>query len=188
MLRFIVPTVIVEHIKDQEARDAPVALSQSCTIVFQNAITTSELRELDKRVQCWLGTLVKYVDLGHVSEKIFTINQHYLRHLKEIIITMGPPRMYSTFSNERTLGEIKRKVKSPSAPGKKAGNIMVELAAMRFNERHVTTTTTTATANDVRTILTDSTALDSPEIWNPLRVECTYIYARYHLDDLLRNY
>ncbi|KAI7847727.1 hypothetical protein BDC45DRAFT_541622 [Circinella umbellata] len=50
MLRFIVPTVIVEHIKDQEARDAPVALSQSCTIVFQNAITTSELRELDKRV------------------------------------------------------------------------------------------------------------------------------------------
>ncbi|KAG2223196.1 hypothetical protein INT45_011542 [Circinella minor] len=88
---FIVPTVIVEHIKDQEARDASVALSRTCTIVFQKTIATSELRELDKHVWCWLGTIVKHADLGHISGKIFTINQHYLRHLKEIIIAIGPP-------------------------------------------------------------------------------------------------
>ncbi|KAI7847296.1 hypothetical protein BDC45DRAFT_542043 [Circinella umbellata] len=52
--------LIVEHIKDQEVQEASVALSQS-------SITTSELRELDKHVWCWLGTLVKYVDLGHIK-------------------------------------------------------------------------------------------------------------------------
>ncbi|KAG2223205.1 hypothetical protein INT45_011551 [Circinella minor] len=59
---------------------------------------------------------------------------------------------------------------------------MIDIAVIRFNERHVTTT------NDARTTLTDSTALDSPEIWNPLWDGSTDIYAKYHLDELLRNY
>ena len=59
---------------------------------------------------------------------------------------------------------------------------MVELAAMRFNERHITT------INDTRLTLTDSTDIDSPEIWNPYWNGSINDYARYHLDKLLLNY
>ena len=75
---------------------------------------------------------------------------------------MGMPWMYSTFSKEKALGEVKRKVKSLLAPGKNAGNIMIDLAVMCFNKRHITTT-----INDTRSTLTNLTELDLPKIWNP---------------------
>ena len=71
------------------------------------------------------------------------------------MVAMCLPQIYSMFSNERPLGEIKRKVKSRLALGKNARNIIIDLAAMCFNERNVTTT-----INDTRSTLTNSVDFD----------------------------
>ena len=184
MLRFITPTIIIKHIKDHAARKATLALVQVCSIAFQKSISNGDLRKLNTDVWTWFEFLIKQVDLGNISGKIFTINQHYLRHLKEMIVAMGPPSMYSTFANERALGEIKRKVKSPSAPGTNAGNIMVGLVASRFIERRNPSTT----ANNRVKALSDSTVSNSPEIWSPHWNGTIHDYAEYNLGQLLRAY
>ena len=58
ILCFIVPIIIIEHIKDQ-ARDASIALSRICSIVFQKTITSSELWKLDTYIWCWAGDSCK---------------------------------------------------------------------------------------------------------------------------------
>ncbi|KAI7853010.1 hypothetical protein BDC45DRAFT_173619 [Circinella umbellata] len=183
MMLYVTPTIIIEHIKDPGAREAVIGLTQVYTIVFQKVITSGDLRKLDIYVWKWLQFLVQHANIGNINEKIFTINQHYLRHLKEITLAMGPPRMYSAFSNERALGEIKRKVRSPSAPGINAGNVMLDLAAKRFTDR--LDTKVTNTTKKVLTVLADCNA---PEVWPSLWNGLTDDYTQYNLNKLLNDY
>ncbi|OAD75356.1 hypothetical protein PHYBLDRAFT_186379 [Phycomyces blakesleeanus NRRL 1555(-)] len=112
---------------------------------------------------------------GEVQLKVFTINQHLLQHYPAMIEAYGPPRAYSARSVERAIGKYSRAIKSNSAIGINAGNIMLgltQIQQMRVENSIMTTATVTAT-----TLLQydDSSAgsnvgTDSDiEFWGPLR-------------------
>ncbi|KAG2223211.1 hypothetical protein INT45_011557 [Circinella minor] len=60
---------------------------------------------------------------------------------------------------------------------------MLELAATRFVNRYNTTTT-----KNLNNVLTNSSAIDAPEIWNPHWMGTINDYTRYKLEDLLLNF
>ncbi|OAD79008.1 hypothetical protein PHYBLDRAFT_164098 [Phycomyces blakesleeanus NRRL 1555(-)] len=73
-----------------------------------------------------------YIEDLYQNDKIkitvFTINQHLLQHYLNMISAFGPRRSYSTRSVEHAIGKYSHAIKSNSAIGVNARNIMVWLA------------------------------------------------------------
>ncbi|KAI8136648.1 hypothetical protein BJV82DRAFT_675807 [Fennellomyces sp. T-0311] len=181
-LRYMVPTILIEHIQNRHAKEATKALSNIFKMLFHRTITETSLRELNINVWKWLNYLRRQFEQGNIKETIFTITQHYLVHLVDMIRAMGPPRMYSAFAMERALGEVKKKVRSKSAQGTEAGNIMVKLAAKRHADQ------LKVPAEKVKEVLTDSQASNAPEIWSPFWNSSVDEYPEFGLDRLLRSF
>ncbi|OAD71200.1 hypothetical protein PHYBLDRAFT_170577 [Phycomyces blakesleeanus NRRL 1555(-)] len=104
-LLFVVPTLVAERIGDTTACSAKLV---SWNTYLEN-LYVKDLVELP----------------------VFTINQHLLKHYPEMVDAYGPPRAYSARSLERAIGEYSCSIKSNSAIGVNAGNIMVRLARTR---------------------------------------------------------
>ncbi|OAD71529.1 hypothetical protein PHYBLDRAFT_72104 [Phycomyces blakesleeanus NRRL 1555(-)] len=79
----------------------------------------------------WNSYLKGHFQNGKVGIEIFTIHQHLLQHYPAMINAFGPPRAYSTRLLERAIGEYSQSIKSNSAIGANAGNIMLRLAHTR---------------------------------------------------------
>ncbi|OAD75379.1 hypothetical protein PHYBLDRAFT_166626 [Phycomyces blakesleeanus NRRL 1555(-)] len=135
-LLFVVPTLVAERIHNQDAQKALLGLVQACTLLMSWDVIQSfvfgtysdlSLRNLIK----WNSYLEGHFQNGKVGIEIFTINQHLLQHYPAMINAFGPPRAYSARSLERAIGEYSRSIKSNSAIGANAGNIMLRLACTR---------------------------------------------------------
>lgn len=183
-MRYVVPTLLLEHVSDKHAKKAVFALSQVYDITFQPVITDHDIRELVKHVWIWLTFLKNNVRQGKIKGSVFTISQHYLQHLDEIIRAMGPPKYYAAFAMERAIGEIKHKINSPSAPGSNAGNVMVQLAAQRYADRIEAPKGQLPVKK--RTVLSASTKLNEAEIWGPLWTADVQDFKKYGFEQLLK--
>ena len=64
-----------------------------------------------------------------MSLEALTISQHYLTHLPDMILQLGPPRFYSSRPTERMIGLLKPRIKSPSKPASSACNAMIDITA-----------------------------------------------------------
>ncbi|OAD68603.1 hypothetical protein PHYBLDRAFT_150202 [Phycomyces blakesleeanus NRRL 1555(-)] len=130
-LLFVVPTLVAERVHDQDARKALLGLVQACTLLMSWELSveeqTSIKRNLIKRNSCLEG----HFQNGKVGIEIFTINQHLLQNYPAMMGAFGTPRAYSARSLERAIGEYSRSIKSNSAIGANAGNIMLRLARTR---------------------------------------------------------
>ena len=58
------------------------------------------------------------------EDTAFTINQHYLTHVTEMIRQLGPLRCSSARVLERTIGNVKRLIRSRSKPAENAVTVM----------------------------------------------------------------
>jgi hypothetical protein len=56
----------------------------------------------------------------------FSISQHYLTHVTDVIKQLGPLRFISARPLERTIGEVKKLIKSNAKPKENAENVMID--------------------------------------------------------------
>jgi hypothetical protein len=68
------------------------------------------------------------IDSNHLCVSVFTPNQHYIRHLKQVVETLGPLRAYSTRSLERTIGRYKNYITAKKNMGINVGKVLERLA------------------------------------------------------------
>ncbi|KAI9331008.1 hypothetical protein BD770DRAFT_449470 [Pilaira anomala] len=143
---YIVPTLVIEKLQRQEEKSRGVtdkekedlkeaiialeSISKACSIATQYSIS-EELVELDKLIDIWLDFYRKFI-----PEEQFNINQHYLLHVTQTIIVMGPLRQISCRSMERRIQRMKKKISSTSRPEKNVENIFVDEASLNYNARH----------------------------------------------------
>ncbi|OAD75359.1 hypothetical protein PHYBLDRAFT_64283 [Phycomyces blakesleeanus NRRL 1555(-)] len=130
-LLFVVPTLVAERIHNQDAQKALLGLVQACTLLMSWELSAEEQTSIKKNLIKWNSYLEGHFQNGKVGIEIFTINQHLLQHYPAMINAFGPPRAYSARSLERAIGEYSRSIKSNSAIGANAGNIMLRLACTR---------------------------------------------------------
>ncbi|KAI9247212.1 hypothetical protein BDA99DRAFT_543056 [Phascolomyces articulosus] len=166
IMRYVVPTIIAEHIKDKDAKNALLSLSCKSNIIFKKTITEHDLKQLETNVWKWLNYLRHQVNQNNLKGSVFTITNHYLQYLSAFITDIGLPRWCAAFAMERALGEVKRKVKGRSKQGVKAGNIIIKLAAKRYYDQ-VTLSPAKSASKKNNTLIASDELID-PEIWDLL--------------------
>lgn len=144
-LKFVVPTLLVEQLQVQEdnkkvrkqkkedvkiAITALNAISKVCCIATQHVITNDELLEIDRLVIVWQDFL-----RSNMPANVFSINQHYLSHLTDVIREVGPLPQVICRSMERRIGRIKKKINSTFNPEKNAENIFINEAYRNYDKR-----------------------------------------------------
>ncbi|OAD72657.1 hypothetical protein PHYBLDRAFT_73064 [Phycomyces blakesleeanus NRRL 1555(-)] len=131
-LLFVVPTLVAEYVHDQDAQKALLGLVQACTLLMSWELSAKEQTSIKRNLIKWNSYLEDHFQNGKVGIEIFTIHQHLLHHYLAMIVVFGPPRAYSARSLERAIGEYFRLIKSNSAIGANAGNVMLRLAHTRY--------------------------------------------------------
>ncbi|OAD79998.1 hypothetical protein PHYBLDRAFT_185018 [Phycomyces blakesleeanus NRRL 1555(-)] len=145
---FVIPTLVAERVRDQAARKALLDLVQTCNLLMSWELSAEEKTLIKTNLVAWNAYLEASLAKEEVQLKVFTINQHLLQHYPAMIEAYGPPRAYSARSVERAIGEYSRAIKSNSAIGINAGNIMLgltQIRQMRVENSITTTATVTAT-------------------------------------------
>ncbi|OAD71516.1 hypothetical protein PHYBLDRAFT_187581 [Phycomyces blakesleeanus NRRL 1555(-)] len=145
---FVIPTLVAERVHDQAACKALLDLVQTCNLLMSWELSAEEKTLIKTNLVAWNAYLEASLAKGEVQLKVFTINQHLLQHYPAMIEAYGPPRAYSARSVERAIGEYSRAIKSNSAIGINAGNIMLgltQIRQMRVENSRTTTATVTAT-------------------------------------------
>jgi hypothetical protein len=61
-----------------------------------------------------------------MGKDTFTINQHYLKHLSYIIFQLGPLRLISARTLERSIQDVKRHIKSKQNPQKNSVTVLMD--------------------------------------------------------------
>ncbi|ORZ02744.1 hypothetical protein BCR43DRAFT_500737 [Syncephalastrum racemosum] len=163
-LLYTVPALVVPSIaQDAEAARATMCLVRFCQHALQYSIKASEVDEMHQDINDWSSYLYKLREAELINNLFFTVNHHYLHHIPDIIRMLGPLRMYSARSMERTIGEYKRKIKSSTNPGADAANILKAHAQSRHEH-------TVASSKRRKQIVTpiDEGDEDSPEYYGRL--------------------
>ncbi|OAD71608.1 hypothetical protein PHYBLDRAFT_70060 [Phycomyces blakesleeanus NRRL 1555(-)] len=130
-LLFIVPTLVAKRVRDTTARKALLGLVQACNLLMSWELSAEKQTSIKRKLQLWNMYLEDLYWNDKIEIMVFTINQHLLQHYPVMISAFGPPCAYSTRSMERAIGKYSRAIKSNSAIGVNAGNIMVRLAHTR---------------------------------------------------------
>ncbi|OAD76871.1 hypothetical protein PHYBLDRAFT_62934 [Phycomyces blakesleeanus NRRL 1555(-)] len=144
---FVIPTLVAERVCDQAARKALLDLVQTYNLLMSWELSAEEKTLIKINLVTWNAYLEASLAKEEVQLKVFTINQHLLQHYPTMIKVYDPPRAYSARSVERAIGEYLQAIKSNSAIGINAGNIMLGLTQIRpMRVENSTTTTATATA------------------------------------------
>ncbi|CAO0792423.1 unnamed protein product [Mucor circinelloides] len=83
----------------------------------------TEIDQMDSDFKIWHDYLRSEIAAGQLSERVFTINNHYLSHLKQLMMKMGPLRPYSCRPMERTIKMFTNLITSTSNPAVNASNV-----------------------------------------------------------------
>ena len=78
----------------------------------------------------WHSYLTTQIGLETLTERVFTSNTHYLRHIPDMIERMGPLRFLSCRASERSIKLHTNSIRSGSRPGQNANNILVQRGVM----------------------------------------------------------
>ncbi|ORY97174.1 hypothetical protein BCR43DRAFT_513606 [Syncephalastrum racemosum] len=149
-------------------------IDQLALLIYDPNIGKSNISVLAACIDHWNDYLKGLTNEGRLQQAFFTINHHYFTHTPELIRNMGPMNTYSTFANERTIGEYKRQIRSKKLPATNAANIMVNLAALnridrlRANDSGSPDDDRRAAKQAARTLTTDDEE-NSSELWGPIR-------------------
>ncbi|KAG2208192.1 hypothetical protein INT45_010943, partial [Circinella minor] len=183
---YLVPTTILEFYNANDTKQALVNLATIYRYTLSREICSDDIQKLQTAVKSWINWLKRQVRQSNILPTVFTVNVHYLTHLHKIIERIGPLPYIAAFSMERTIGNIKRRIHSKRYAGVNAGNVLIELAAVRTRERLDGLRNTVNVDNENEgnidnenenisedydakklNVIALSNAEDSPEIWGP---------------------
>lgn len=133
-LRYTLPTTVASFF-DKSTRQKIMCISKICNLACQRDITRMDVDVLRAQILEWISWLKELTDDGKIQPWAFNLNQHFLLHLPDLILFLGPMPSYAAFSIERTIQEYKTRIKSRKDPFTNSGNVLIELASSRWIER-----------------------------------------------------
>jgi hypothetical protein len=127
-LRFSLSTTLLSFF-DKTVQEKLTCFSRICNFACQKQIKKSDVEEMRKSIKEWISWIKELVDADILQPWVYTINLHFLLHLPDLILFLGPMPCYGAFPCERCIQENKPGIKSRSQPAASSGNNMVQLAA-----------------------------------------------------------
>ncbi|KAF1801234.1 hypothetical protein FB192DRAFT_1258844, partial [Mucor lusitanicus] len=127
----ILPTTFAEILQLHHCCHALVHISNICNISLKQCITEDDLEIMQTRINHWRNFLTG----SWFSNKVCTINQHYMMHLPDNIRAMGPMKGYSARVLERTIGLVKPRIKSRSMPRENSISVLKAIHAENVDKR-----------------------------------------------------
>lgn len=82
-------------------------------------------------MEAWHKYIRDEINVGNLSVKVFTVNNHYLGHLGHMTRQLGPLKHYSCRSTERTIKEFANKIKSTTKPGVNSSNVLLNIVNLQ---------------------------------------------------------
>lgn len=157
ILLYVMPTMVLQHLRDQEATSALMSLINGCTIALQWSISAAEIRKMNRYLrvinitilkchltfvsyviscfQAWHRYLNEQMQNERLNVRVFTANNHYLAHLAFIIKQVGPLKAYSCRSLERTIKKFRNLSRGFKDIGANTSNVISTHA--RYNTTYM---------------------------------------------------
>ncbi|KAI8335340.1 hypothetical protein BC941DRAFT_326308, partial [Chlamydoabsidia padenii] len=123
-LLYVFPTLVIPNIINNEAREACKHLATGLLLASKWSIKKDDLTLISKSFDAWHHFLRNQINNQSLSPRIFTITQHYLKHVCYMITEMGPLPAVSCRSMERVIGIYAKETKSRCHPGKNLSNVV----------------------------------------------------------------
>ncbi|KAG1494880.1 hypothetical protein G6F46_007892 [Rhizopus delemar] len=121
----IVPNIILPYVVEYEAKKALMCLINGCNLALRRTLKEEDVRKMESDVETWHKYLRDQINVGNLSAKVFTVNNHYLGHLGHMTRQLGPIKNYGCRSTERTIKEFANKIKSTTKPGVNSSNVLL---------------------------------------------------------------
>ncbi|KAI8149856.1 hypothetical protein BJV82DRAFT_584940 [Fennellomyces sp. T-0311] len=148
----IIPTYVIEQLNFQQSnskqskksphifnksKEALLALSSAASLILEFQISEEKIQKITRFLR------------DEMPVNAFTISQHYLSHVPDIIRQLGPPRLYSTRTMERQIGVVKPRIKSRSKPAANASNVIHQIQTKSYFKRNQKTFDDDAQVDDI---------------------------------------
>lgn len=182
-----VPLIVCPNLQHEGAHSAIMNLVDGCNRALAHELTFEDVLELERYLiqkkkkilniyltslfQKWHQFCKKEVRRGRLSNRVFTINNHYLTHVGDMIRQMGPLRAYSCRPSERAIKGLTNLIKSPSKSGINASNNLLNQRNMEsFGFTDMLAEYTHASTHEVRSdsfITSPTSDPDASQLWDP---------------------
>ncbi|EIE90060.1 hypothetical protein RO3G_14771 [Rhizopus delemar RA 99-880] len=167
----IVPNIILPYLVEYEAKKALMCLINGCNLALRRTLKEEDVKKMESDVETWHKYLRDQINVGNLSVKVFTANNHYLGHLGHMTRQLGPIKNYSCRSTERTIKEFANKIKSTTKPGVNSSNVLLNIV----NLQQYGITTSLANNDQVNadqsspvSFVSHSSGNDQfPQLWDP---------------------
>ncbi|CAO3674771.1 unnamed protein product [Rhizopus stolonifer] len=180
-MRYVVPTLIMEYCPERSI----LGLVDVCNIALKQSVTSDDLERAERGCEKWFAFLDQSIQDGLLDGSVYTVTHHCLEHIPMMTRKLGPLIRCSSFNLECAIQEYKKHIQSPSNPAANASNVLVDLAASRYEERSKTSTE----ISKVSIALTITNAIeDGPELWGLFKKVGIDQYKEFRFPKLLRSF
>lgn len=191
-LTVVVPLIILSCLEDDNAKEHIMNLVNGCILALERVLSSADLIEMERycyrwvyclfliiklTCQCvfryfkkWHDFLRSQIAMGRINERVFTINNHYLSHIKYIIQEMGPLRYISCRTSERRIKRYTNIIKSTVKPGVNASNVLINEQSTRSYGISETMGSGNASVIKYRPdsfLVHPSGDVNAPQLWEP---------------------
>ncbi|SAM06222.1 hypothetical protein [Absidia glauca] len=133
LVRYVLPALVVPSLSS-DAVTAVMAVVRFVQLTQRKRITEEGLLMMDEDLLTWNDFIELMQQNLIVGRNFVTPNHHYLSHVTEAIRQLGPMYSYSARSMERSIGTLKRLIRSKQDSGINGINVMLDLSALAYVE------------------------------------------------------
>ncbi|SAM02425.1 hypothetical protein [Absidia glauca] len=131
LVRYVLPALVVPSLSS-DAVTAVMAVVRFVQLTQRKRITEEGLLMMDEDLTTWNDFIELMQQNLIVGRNFVTPNHHYLSHVTEAIRQLGPMYSYSARSMERSIGTLKRLIRSKQDSGINGINVMLDLSALAY--------------------------------------------------------
>ncbi|SAM09806.1 hypothetical protein [Absidia glauca] len=134
LLSFIFPALIISRMH-MDCIDPTIAIITFIQYTQQHELTYDDLDIMDNCLHTFNLFVANAIHNNTIHVSFLTPTVHYLKHITHTIRALGPPRYYSTRCMERTVGVLKKSIRSTTEPGVNAMNVLTDRSALAYLDR-----------------------------------------------------
>ncbi|KAI8330084.1 hypothetical protein BC941DRAFT_456942 [Chlamydoabsidia padenii] len=151
---YVVPILFVPSLANNVAA-AVMSIVRFTQFTQQRRLTDADLQMMDEDLMIWNTYIENLLKTNTIKLSFITPNHHTLLHVTDAIRELGPMHSYSCRGMERSIGGMKKLIRSTRDSGMNARKIMLDMAAMNYIERR-----SVAVGNTMAFLLGDGTPDD----------------------------